>query len=232
MPVFTKLIGRSPKGILFDLDGTLVDSVPDLAVAVDAMLAGADLPLAGEDNVRSWVGNGARKLVERALAFATFRPESELDKTELDSHHQQFLRFYRDSSAQYSKLYEGVLPALNYWQEQGIKMALVTNKPSEFIGPLLKRFQIDQFFSVLVGGDSLPESKPAPEPLLYASQELGLAVDDCIMLGDSRHDVDAARAANMSVVCVSYGYNHGEPIQVSSPDAIVDRLDELCLVVG
>lgn len=220
----------SVKGLLFDLDGTLIDSVPDLAVAVDAMLGKARLPKAGEARVREWVGNGAKKLVQRALAFAKGCDESSIEDAELEKHHQQFLNDYRLASSQYSQLYEGVLPALHAWHQQGLAMALVTNKPYEFIAPLLKQFAIDQCFSVLVGGDSLPNRKPSPEPLLHACDALGLTVKDCLMIGDSRNDVEAARAAGMPVACVSYGYNHGEPIADTQPDVIVDQLTQINIV--
>lgn len=224
MPIF------SVKGLLFDLDGTLIDSVPDLAVAIDAMLAEAQLPKAGEENVRKWVGNGAKKLVQRALAFAKGCDESSIEDAELEHHHQQFLTAYRLASSQYSQLYEGVLPALKAWHQQGLLMALVTNKPYEFIAPLLKQFAIDKYFSVLVGGDSLPSRKPSPEPLLHACDALGLTVKDCLMIGDSRNDVEAARAADMPVACVSYGYNHGEPIEHTRPDVMVDRLTQINII--
>ena len=227
MTEFSRLLGRAPKGLLFDLDGTLVDSVPDLAVAVDAMLVAAQLPLAGEERVRAWVGNGARKLVLRALAFARQCPEEHFNGEAFDRHYQQFLLAYRQSGTQHSRLYPGVLTALDYWQQQGIKMALVTNKPAEFIELILKQFQIDRFFSVLIGGDSLPSCKPNPEVLLYACQQLSLSVSECIMVGDSVNDVAAARAAGMAVACVSYGYNHGEPIKRSNPDLVVDHFDQL-----
>ena len=106
-------------------------------------------------------------------------------------------------------------------------MALVTNKPEEFIRPLLQRFGMDGYFSVLVGGDSLATRKPSPEPLLHAAQLLKVSAPKCVMIGDSVNDVEAARAANMPVICVSYGYNHGEPISSAHPDILVDRLDQL-----
>lgn len=221
-------VAEWPKGLLFDLDGTLLDSVPDLAIAVDGMLLAASLPPAGEERVRSWVGNGAKRLVARALADAQNCDENAIDESELLASHQQFLHRYRDCSGQYSRLYDGVLPALQNWHRQGRKMALVTNKPAEFITPILERFGLSEFFELAIGGDSLPNQKPHPEPLLIACQGLGLAVEDCLMIGDSRNDVDAARAANMPVVCVSYGYNHGQSIEQSTPDQIVDSL----LVLG
>lgn len=226
--VLAKLLGGdAPNALLFDLDGTLLDSVPDLAVAVDAMLMAANLPVAGEARVRDWVGNGAKVLVERALAFAHQCDREEVERGELLYQHQQFLSFYRECSSMQSRLYDGVLPALNHWQQQGIKMAVVTNKPAEFITPLLERFEIRDFFMSLVGGDTLLLRKPDPAPLRYACKQLGVKESQCVMIGDSETDVLAAKAAEIPVVCVSYGYNHGQPISASQPDLIIDSLSDL-----
>jgi phosphoglycolate phosphatase len=201
--------------------------VPDLAVAINAMLMAANLPLAGEPQVRDWVGNGAKVLVEHALAFAYQCDRAEVARDELRYQYQQFLVFYRESSSQQSHLYKGVAPALQHWRRQGLKMAVVTNKPAEFITPLLERFNLQDYFSVLVGGDTLLQQKPDPAPIQYACKELDLSVDQCIMIGDSCTDVGAARAANMTVACVSYGYNHGVPIEETRPDIVVDSLSDL-----
>ncbi|WP_339673317.1 phosphoglycolate phosphatase [Dasania marina] len=220
------LLEQPLQGLLFDLDGTLLDSVPDLAVAVDTMLAAAALPLAGEQRVRTWVGNGAKVLVQKALAYA--HDTDVLDKSELLHYQQQFLRFYRECSGQHSALYPDVLAALQHWQRQGLAMAVVTNKPAEFIPHLLQQFQLQEFFSSCVGGDSLAQRKPHPAPLRHACQALGLAASRCVMIGDSSVDVAAARAAGMPVACVSYGYNQGQPISAANPDIVVDSLLALC----
>ena len=222
-----KILGHEPKGLLFDLDGTLLDSVPDLAAAVDAMLLAANLPLAGEQRVRDWVGNGAKVLVERALAFAHRCQREEIERAELLYQHQQFLAFYRECSSLHSQIYPGVMPVLKHWQQQGVKMAIVTNKPQEFVAPLLARFQLDEYFLLSVGGDTLAARKPDPAPLHYACEHLQLPISDCVMIGDSETDVKAAKAAGMPVVAVSYGYNHGRPISDSQPDLVVDSLQEL-----
>jgi phosphoglycolate phosphatase len=126
-----------------------------------------------------------------------------------------------------TRLYPGVIEALQYWQSQGIAMACVTNKPARFTEPLLKHFALDKLMPVAISGDSLPVRKPDPTPLLKACELLGVAASDVIMVGDSRNDVEAARNAGMKVICLSYGYNHGEPIQNTRPDWLVDSLAEL-----
>ena len=222
MPALYSLLGHKPQALLFDLDGTLVDSVPDLAAAIDAMLLDLGYAAAGVEQVRHWVGNGAVVLVQRALAFARDCTEASID--DWQSAHQLFLKHYAQVASKHSRLYAGVAEALQHWHEQGIAMAVVTNKPRQFVPEILQHFAVDQYFPVLVGGDCLPQRKPAPEPLLHACEQLTVAPSECIMIGDSRNDIGAARAAKMPVACVSYGYNHGEPIVDAKPDVVVDSL--------
>ncbi len=225
MPALDALLGHRPQALLFDLDGTLVDSVPDLAAAIDAMLRELGYAKAGVEQVRGWVGNGAVVLVQRALAFARgCRAEQVAD---YHAAHQCFLKHYADTASRHSCLYEGVAEALQCWHEQGIAMAVVTNKPRQFVPEILQNFGLQHYFTVLVGGDCLPQRKPAPEPLLHACQQLAVAPTECVMIGDSRNDIGAARAAMMAVACVTYGYNHGEPIAAAEPDLVVDSLIEL-----
>lgn len=222
-----QLVAQPLQGLLFDLDGTLIDSALDIAEGLDRALAELALPLAGEIKTRQWIGNGAKVLVARALADAYQCDEAAVDSNVLDNAYRCFLKHYGHVSAQFSVVYNGVLPALQHWHQQGIKMAVVTNKPEQFVAPLLERFGLADFFQCVVGGDTLSEKKPAPAPLLFACQQLGLAIEGCVMIGDSRNDVDAARAANMPIACVSYGYNHGEPIAATDPDLLVDSLEAL-----
>lgn len=225
--MLSDLLTQPLKGLLFDLDGTLLDSAPDIAKGLDGALAELGLPLAGETKTRQWIGNGAKVLVARALADIRQCDEAAVDSAELEQAFECFLNHYGQVSAQFSALYDGVLPALKHWQQQGIKMAVVTNKPEQFVAPLLVRFGLSDFFQCAVGGDSLSDKKPAPAPLLFACRQMNLAVENCVMIGDSRNDVEAARAANMPIACVTYGYNHGEPIANTRPDLLVDSLEAL-----
>ncbi len=220
--------GRAPSALLFDLDGTLVDSVPDLAAAVDACLIGCGFAPAGESRVRDWVGNGAQVLVQRALQHACHqagaaKPEPALLKQALE----HFYQAYEADCCSRSGLYPGVREALDQWQQQGLAMACVTNKPRRFADKMLAHFGLDRLLPVVVGGDCLPVRKPDPQPLAQACRELGTALADALMIGDSRNDVLAARAAAVPVVCVSYGYNYGAPVATERPDAMVDSLAEL-----
>lgn len=213
-----------PRMILIDLDGTLVDSVPDLAFSVDAMMDELGLPRRGEPAVRNWVGNGVERLVQRALANdLDGEPDAALFARALPV----FMRIYLENTSQRSRLYPGVRAGLDQLQAAGFRLGCVTNKAAQFTLPLLRDKGILEYFAVVISGDTLPQKKPDPAPLLHAAAELGVNPGDSLMVGDSRSDVKAARAAGFRIVCMSYGYNHGADIRGENPDAVLDRLDEL-----
>lgn len=229
-PAFlNRFADNNPAALLFDLDGTLVDSVPDLSEATDAMLKDLDFSLAGEHLVRQWVGNGARRLVQRALAHALKTEEQKITSDFIDQAQQLFLNHYHQSSGRHSRLYDGVFESLSQWQKQQRAMAVVTNKPIEFVPQLLADLSLNSFFKVLVGGDSTAKKKPNPQPLLFACEQLHVDPQQCLMVGDSRNDVLAAKAAHMPVIAVDYGYNHGEPITDCNPDCVVSCFSEIQL---
>ncbi len=222
--------------VTFDLDGTLVDSVPDLALAVDATLSELGLPAAGEARVRDWVGNGSLVLMERALQYATQASEApeassrdriSVDSTLLERAHAAFLEHYGRDPGAHTRLYPGAREALDALHDRGIPLALVTNKPHAFIAPLLEGLGLAEHFALCLGGDSLPEKKPDPAPLLHVAAHFRVPPAACLMVGDSRHDIAAGRAAGFRTLAVPYGYNHGEPVSASGPDAVVDSLSQL-----
>ncbi|SIQ01634.1 phosphoglycolate phosphatase [Marinobacterium stanieri] len=219
--------GALPQRVMFDLDGTLVDSALDLTAAVDNMLQAIGREPAGEERVRQWVGNGAQVLVKRALTGEMHPTEESLEPELFQAAFEVFLAAYTQSNGRYARLYPGVEELLIHLQQAGVPMAVVTNKPMAFTTPLLKAMKIEQYFDQVLGGDSLPVKKPDPLPLLSVLEATGCAPEQALMLGDSRNDVDAARAAGCPVVCVSYGYNHGEPVENCSPDRVVDSFAEL-----
>ncbi|MGB0466688.1 MAG: phosphoglycolate phosphatase [Pontibacterium sp.] len=216
--------GNNPELVLFDLDGTLVDSVPDLAAAIDQMRVTLGCAPAGVDKVRHWVGNGAQVLVERALADVQ---KTASDKVSFDQAFPLFLAAYAEQSTLQTQLYPGVPECLEGLKARHIKLAVVTNKPLEFTHPILSALGLDSFFKVVMGGDSLPQKKPSPEPLLHAMALSGTVPERTLMVGDSKHDIAAARAAGCPVVAVPYGYNHGEPVAQYQPDLLVNSLDLL-----
>lgn len=217
--------GDYPELVLFDLDGTLIDSVPDLSEAVDRMLLSLGKPAAGIEQVQRWVGNGAAVLVGRALSGA-MEPVDEKHELFADAY-RSFLEYYAQTEAQPEQLYAGVLSCLQHLFERGVKLGLVTNKPIRFTREILEETGLVTFFNVVVGGDSFAEKKPHPLPLIEAMRTVGVGPEQTLMVGDSVSDVRAARAAGCAVACVPYGYNHGNDIALADPDLIVERLDEL-----
>ena len=218
------LAGRLPRLVMFDLDGTLVDSVPDLAAAVDEMLLSLGRPLAGREQVRNWVGNGARVLVRRALA-GDLQHEG-VAEADAEQALEVFLAAYANSHG-LSAIYPGVRETLKWLKQQGIEMALITNKPERFVGPLLDDLRIGRYFRWIIGGDTLPQQKPDPTALLHVLKMAGVSPGEALFVGDSRSDVLASKAAGVACVAMSYGYNHGRPIAEESPALVIDDLREL-----
>ena len=213
-----------PKMILIDLDGTLVDSVPDLTYCVDAMMARLGRPPRGEAAVRTWVGNGVERLVRRALSGTL---DGEPDETDYQRAYPIFLELYADNTFKRSGLYPGVREGLDFLKDAGYPLGCVTNKAARFTDPLLQHLGIFDHFGIVISGDTLPRKKPDPLPLIHAAGHYGVKPEDSLMIGDSVSDVRAARAAGFRIICTSYGYNHGEDIRDSNPDAVVDSLVEL-----
>jgi len=214
----------SPKLVLSDLDGTMIDSVPDLSYAVDTMMQQLGLPACGEAKVRHWVGNGVERLVKRALVGQLQgEPETALYERALPL----FKEIYGECNGKHSVLYPDVLDGLNWIKSQGYTLACITNKAEQFTVPLLKSLYIHDMFELILSGDSLPQKKPDPAPLLHAARFFDAEPHDSLMLGDSVNDVQAARAARFHIICVSYGYNHGEDIRDAQPDAVIDSFREL-----
>ncbi len=214
----------APKMVLFDLDGTLVDSVPDLAFCVDEMMRALGLPARGEENVRKWVGNGVERLIERALTQSMDgKPDPVLFAKALPL----FKACYAQNLWNRSYLYPGVKEGLEYVRSLGLRIGCVTNKPEQFTAPLLDHLGILEPFETVICGDTLPVKKPHPGPLFYAAGWFHCAPHEALMIGDSLADVQAARAAGFEIICMSYGYNHGEDIRNVHPDAVIDSMFEL-----
>ncbi|RTR36463.1 phosphoglycolate phosphatase [Shewanella canadensis] len=217
------------KAIAFDLDGTLIDSVPDLAAATQATLSEFELPSCTEAQVRSWVGNGAEMLMRRALSFVV---EREVEQSLLDDVMPRFMHHYQEHLQRYSKLYPNVLAVLEELSSSGYPLAIVTNKPHRFAIPLLEAFNIDHLFSKVLGGDSLDRMKPDPLPLTHLLSHWQLESDQLLMVGDSKNDILAAKAAGITSIGLTYGYNYGEDISLSSPDAVCEQFSEILTLVN
>lgn len=216
--------GELPRLVMFDLDGTLIDSVPDLAEAVDRMLAELGRPPAGVEKVRDWVGNGARVLVRRALADDI--DHAGVSETQTEEALARFLDIYADCH-NLTALYPGVHELLETLSTAAVELAVVTNKPERFVAPLLEQVGLGGYFRWIIGGDTLPQQKPDPAALLQVMRLAGVEATQSLFVGDSRNDVLAARAAGVPCVAVSYGYNHGRPIAEEEPSLVVESLAEL-----
>ena len=234
------------RGVAFDLDGTLVDSAPGLTSAVDQALYALELPVAGEDRVITWIGNGADVLMERALTWSrqerAFQRSAQgkpgVDHADIPQDEQLrvlrklFNRFYEETVEEGSFLFPDVVDTLSALHANGMPLALVTNKPTPFVAPLLEALDIAKYFSVIVGGDDVQNKKPHPDPLLLVASKLGIKPEQMLFVGDSRNDIQAAKAAGCPSVGLTYGYNYGESIALSQPDVIYDRINELLPALG
>ena len=216
------------QAIAFDLDGTLIDSVPDLAAATNATLVECHLPSVSEALVRSWVGNGAQVLMQRALSHAlSIAEDSAALQTKLEQVMPRFMHHYGEHLQQHSRLYSDVLIVLQQLKQAGYKLAVVTNKPHRFTVPLLSAFGLDGLFSEVLGGDSLAKMKPDPMPLQHLLQQWQLNATQLLMVGDSKNDILAAKAANVMSIGLTYGYNYGEDIGLSEPNAVCENFADI-----
>lgn len=206
------------RSVTIDLDGTLLDTVPDLAAAANAMMRELGRPEFPIDVVASFVGRGIPKLVERCLP--------DLDAAAVAQAQDIFRRHYATENGRRSALFPGVLEGLQAFRAAGLRMAVITNKAAAFTEPLLLATELAPWFGFAVSGDSLPEKKPHPMPLLHACERMGTRPAENLHIGDSRHDAAAARAAGCPVFIVPYGYNEGDDVQEIDCDAIVASLAE------
>ncbi len=215
---------KLPKMVLIDVDGTLVDSVPDLSWCVDEMMKAIDMPVRGEAAARNWVGNGVERLVRRALTNSL---DGEPEDALFDKAFPIFSELYAENTSKRSQLYPGVKEGLDWFATQPVRLGCVTNKAARFTEPLLQDLGIADRFEIIISGDTLPVKKPDPGPLLHGAKFFSCKPEEAMMLGDSMSDVKASRAAGFTIVCMSYGYNHGEDIRDYNPDAVIDSMVEL-----
>ena len=219
---------KNINAILFDLDGTLINSAPDMAAAVNATMRELDLPEYSIKQISQWVGNGSKMLLTRALAGEF---DVEIDENSLKEILPSFYKHYAENLNSASLVYTGVLSALHKLQKANIKMACVTNKPIEFAMPVLAAYELDQFMPVVVGGGSLPQLKPSPEPLFFACEQLDIDErmlgQTVLMVGDSSSDIKAAKMAGMQSIAVDYGYSQGVNLLDLGAKKIISNMQEL-----
>jgi phosphoglycolate phosphatase len=209
------------RAAIIDLDGTMVDTAPDFEVAVNRMREDLSLSPLTLGTIKNFVGKGTENLMRRVLGV-------DFGAEDIERHFEQavasYQKHYRAINGEYSSIYPGVLAGLDAMQAKGLRLACVTNKPIAFAVPLMEKMNLQQYFEVIYGGDSLPAKKPDPYPLLKVCEDFSLLPKQVVAIGDSSNDAQAARAAGCRVLNVPYGYNHGEPIQSVDSDGIVTTL--------
>ena len=214
------------KAAIVDLDGTMVDTVGDFEVALRLALADLGWPAVDRDFISRTVGKGSEYLLMQTLDRVG-APRDLYDRAWARYQHH-----YIAINGQFSTVYPGVVEGLQALRSRGLRLACLTNKPNAFARPLLALKGLAGYFEHIFGGDAFARKKPDPLPLLLACQELGSEPARTLMVGESRNDAEAARAAGCPVVLVSYGYNHGEPAASAEPDAVIDRIDDLRAWLG
>ena len=215
---------RQYDAYLFDLDGTLVDTAPDIAAGLNHALVQAGLNPVDSALTRHWVGHGARMALLQAL-----QDQGAYTDEVLEELLPQFLEHYGNNVAVHSQIYPEVESTLETLRSQGAKLAVVTNKLTRFSEPLLTQIGLREHFDLVVCGDTTSTPKPDAAPVIYCLDEFSVAAGDTLFVGDSSTDVDAARAAGVPVVCVRDGYNHGVDVVTLNPDGVIDSFAELLI---
>jgi phosphoglycolate phosphatase len=231
MPELVKRVTEKPlprpvECVVLDLDGTLVDSIADLADAIDAMLARYELPPIGLDRVRTHVGSGARNLVASALL------EAGAPAVPVDAALAAFFEIYRANHLHKTVLYPGTAQALERLHAAGVRLAVASNKPYEFTASLLRHLGVASLLDAILGGDSLPQRKPDPRPVLAAVEACGATAGHSVVVGDGEHDMAAARAAGLYAVGCVYGLRDAPTLIRSGADALIDSMAELAPLLG
>ncbi len=208
------------KAALLDLDGTLLDTAPDLAMAANAMRIELGMTPLREDIVATFVGRGMENLVRRVLA-GSLLDEHDESAQPIEGPMACFKRHYHAVNGDRARIFEGTLEGLQAMRASGLLLAVVTNKPAEFTLPLLEQTGLRRLFSVVVSGDTCEHKKPHPMPVLHACELLGVQAGEAVVIGDSVNDALAARAAGSAIIVVPYGYNEGRDVSTLDVDAIV-----------
>lgn len=216
------------KAVAIDLDGTLLNTAPDLAEAVNRMLVELGRPRITEQEVMGYVGRGAAKLIRGLL---TGEQDGEPEPEAFDQASQIFFKHYDEVLDVSTHFYAGALEGVAALKQAGFKLTCITNKPARFTVPLLKSKAVFDDFALVLSGDSLAEKKPHPMPLLHACQQFGIQPSELLMIGDSVSDVQAARAATSPVFVVPYGYNRGVPAASLKGDRVVASILEASQLV-
>ena len=216
-----------PRAVVFDLDGTLIDSVPDIQAALNWLMARVGRRAVTRDEVVGMVGDGVPKLVERGFLATGGLPDGGLEAPTAE-----FTRHYEANAATRTRPFPGAEAALEALRGAGCTLAVCTNKPAGATAEILGALDLARFFAAVAGGDTLPGvRKPDPRHLLHVLDQLGAAPEDAVMVGDSHNDVNVAKAAGVATVAVTFGYAHG-PVQDLGADVLIDHFDDLVPALG
>ncbi len=213
------------KAVVIDLDGTLLNTAPDLAYAAECMMQELGRPVPDLAAIRTYIGNGVSRLVKRVL---TGSMDGEPDSEDFRNAYALYEKHYSANVARESRPYDGVVAGLQKMRAMHFHLACITNKAENFTLPLLRATGLLDYFELVLSGDSLPKRKPDPLPLQHACQHFGITPNELLLIGDSLNDTQAARAAGTHVFCVPYGYNRGKPVEELNPDAVVPSLLAAC----
>ncbi len=217
------------KAVVVDLDGTLLDTAPDLAYAAELMMAELGRPCPPQDTIATYIGNGVSRLVKRVL---TGEMDAEPDAALFEKAIAAYQKHYGANVSRRSRPFPGVVDGLDAFRDMGLRIACITNKAAQFTHPLLKDTGLFEYFELILSGDTLPRRKPDPLPLLHACEVFGILPAELLLIGDSLNDTQAARAAGSPVFCVPYGYNRGRPVAELDLDAVVPSLAEAAKMVA
>lgn len=215
---------KEKKLLIFDLDGTLINSIPDLVLAINKMLDRLSVGPIPPEIVRKFIGDGAKALVVKTLHHIY---KDDISNEFLEIALPMFMNSYKANPCEKTVLYRGVKETLQYLKDKGYKMVICTNKPIDFVEPILEKLDIKKYFDQWIGENSLDEKKPSGLPLIHLAKESNIKIDNCLMIGDSKNDILSAFSAEMESVGLSYGYNYGEDITKYNPTIVLNEFSKL-----
>ena len=229
MKIAEKTSLKGIRAAIIDLDGTMVHTAPDFQVAINRMRDELNLAPLALETITDFVGKGSENLMRRVLGV-----DFEESKVESLFNHalERYQHHYLQINGDHSQLYVGVCEGLQTMKDSGVRLACVTNKPIAFARPLLEKKGLIEFFELIYGGDSLPQKKPHPLPMLTVCRDFELQPAQVVAIGDSSNDSQAARAAGCRVLTVPYGYNHGQPVHSIDTDGIVESLQDAAILIA
>ena len=214
------------KGIFFDLDGTLFETAPQLAFAVNKMLVDLKMKTLPQEKISKFIGKGADNLIKKSIKLSSDQDPNEFFMEALDSFHNHY-----EQIAHKSLPYDGVIDTINFLKTKGFKLACITNKPSIFTDKILSDSGLDQFFDLILSGDSLEKMKPDPLPIIYGCEFFNIKSNEAMMVGDSMNDIEAGSSAGVHVVTVPYGYQSSENIDSPKVDLAINNFRDIQSIV-